>query len=219
MYYPPVRQPETLNNRTITVYGNYKLSIQPNVAEIRIGVEERAVELHNAQQESARRIQQVIQAVVNMGVAQTNIQTVDYHIYPLYDFIDGSQQFKGYQVTHMLSIAIENINQIGIIIDTAIQHGANRVSNIKFTVSNIEGYYQQALQMAIENAVMKAQTIANAMRVTLHPIPVQIVEQTTKTPPFPHQIYTETGVVAGVATPIEPGQLEIEANIVVKFQY
>ena len=93
----------------MTVYGSSNLSVKPNIAEIQLGVEVRNLELTIAQQENARLIQQVIQALGNLGVSPDNIQTIDYQIYPLYDYVDGIQQFRGYQVTQMLSIRVEDI--------------------------------------------------------------------------------------------------------------
>jgi uncharacterized protein len=219
MNYPPIRQPEPLNKRILTVEGAQKLSIQPNIAELELGVEERNENLSKAQQENARKINQIIQALLSLGISQANIQTVDYTIFPLYDYIDGSQLFRGYQVRHTLLISIEDLNQTGAIIDTAIQQGANHVSKITFTLKNMDFYYQQALKGALENATAKAQTISNAMGVTLNPIPFQISEQSTMATPTPRPMLSDTGVVAGISTPIEPGRLDVEAKLDVKYYY
>jgi uncharacterized protein len=219
MYYPRINHNGHVNIRTMKVFGNSKQSIQPNVAEIRLGVEVRDQELSTAQQENARKIQQIIASLVKLGISQANIQTIDYHIYPQYDYVDGSQQFKGYQVTHLLSISIENLPQIGKVIDTAVQNGANRVSNIEFTVIDMETHYQHALKAALQNALIKAQTIANAMGLTLDSVPIKILEQITSLPPTQQHVFTDTGVVAGVSTSIEPGRLEIKAKVEVTFQY
>lgn len=219
MYYPPGMNRNVDENRRITVYGNSRLTVKPNVAEIQLGVEVRNNEVNAAQQENSQRIQQVIQSLVRLGIPQDHIQTTDYQIYPQYDYVDGEQQFRGYQVTHMLMVKSENINQVGLLIDTAVQNGANRILTIRFTVKNLDTYYQQALKLALENASLKAQTIAKAMNVPLDPIPVEILEQTTTPPPMPFHALAETSLVAGVTTPIEPGQIEVEAKLETKFKY
>ncbi|SEN62660.1 hypothetical protein SAMN05192533_11635 [Mesobacillus persicus] len=219
MYYPPARNTNNDENRRITVYGNSRLTVKPSIAEVQLGVEVRNNEVNAAQQENSQRIQQVIQSLVRLGIPQDQIQTVDYQIYPQYDYVDGEQQFRGYQVTHMLMVKSENINQVGLLIDTAVQNGANRISSIRFTVKNLDAYYQQALKLALENSVLKAQTLAKVMNVSLDPIPVEILEQTTTPPPIPYQAMAETGLVAGVTTPIEPGQIEVESKLETKFKY
>ncbi|GGM18756.1 hypothetical protein GCM10011351_00720 [Paraliobacillus quinghaiensis] len=218
MYNPPVHQTSNLNNRSINVYGNSQILMIPNISEIQLGVVTEGVELKLAQQENARIIQQIIQSLINLGIIQENIQTVDFTIYPRYDFVDGIQQLKGYQVTHLLSVTIEKLDQTGLVIDTAVLNGANRVSNITFTVKNKDMYYQQALKKALKDSVTKAQTIANTMRLNLDPTPVKISEQIIERPSTPFRI-ASSEVVGGISTPIQPGQLKIEAKVEVEFQF
>ena len=80
-------------------------------------------------------------------------------------------------VINAIAVKTINIEQAGKIIDTAVQNGANQVSNIHFTVANEQAYYQQALSRALENAVAKAQTISRTMQLQLEPQPIKIIEQ------------------------------------------
>ena len=80
-------------------------------------------------------------------------------------------------------------------------------------------YYQQALKRALNNALSKAQTIANAMALSVDPTPIQINEQTPVPPPIPFQALTETSVATTFSTPIEPGRIEVEAKVEVMFHY
>lgn len=217
MYHPSARQPEVEKNR-MTVFGSGRVSVEPNAAILQLGVVTQDQALTTAQQNNAQIIHQVLQSFANLGVSQENIQTSDYAVYPQYDYVDGAQQFKGYQVTHMLTVTIDTINQTGLIIDTAVQHGANRIASISFSVRDESLYYQQALQIALDNARVKAQTIAQSMGLHLNPTPIIIDEQTIKSTTIPYQTFASTEV-AGVSTDIEPGQLEIEAKVEVTFSY
>ncbi|MGP7816906.1 SIMPL domain-containing protein [Niallia sp. 01092] len=219
MYYPPVRETNNPMKRSMTLFGNSILSLEPNIAVVQLGVVTMNVELKLAQQENARIIQQVIQSLLQLGIAQKDIQTIDYTIYPQYDYVDGKQQFKGYQVTHMLSVTIENMDQTGEVIDTAVQNGANRVSDIKFTVKNKDIYYKQALKTALEDAISKAKTLAKSMRVNLDPVPVKIIEKSTEPVPRPYKTVASSELVGGVSTTIEPGQITIEAKLEAEFYY
>ncbi|WP_226037283.1 SIMPL domain-containing protein [Aquibacillus saliphilus] len=219
MYYPHVNQTNLVNNRIVTVYGNGVLSVEPNVSEVELGVVTEELNLKTAQQKNTRLIQQVIQSLINLGVSKENIQTYDYTIHPRYDYLEGVQQFQGYQVTHMLTVTIENLDQTGTIIDTAVANGANRISAINFSVKNKGSYYQQALTKALEDAFTKAETIANAMRLTLDPAPVKILEQQVQQPPIPIQTLSSSEMVGNLSTPIEPGKLKTVANVKVMFYY
>jgi uncharacterized protein len=219
MYLPPYKHANAPKRRFMKVYGESTLSIKPDRATVQLGVEMRNLDLSLAQQESSRVIQQVTQALFGLGFHSSTIQTSDYTILPIYDYVDGSQQFKGYQVTHMLSLTVENIEQIGVVLDTAVRNGANRVLNIQFTVTQIDAYYQHSLKKALENALTKAQVIAQSMRLTLDYIPAQITEQTLPPPAMPFHTFSGTEIAHAQSTPVQPGNIEIEAKVVVKFNY
>ncbi|WP_407272803.1 SIMPL domain-containing protein [Radiobacillus sp. PE A8.2] len=218
MYYPPVRQSYHTKPRNMTVYGSGFVSVEPNVARIQLGVVTQDVELETAQQENARIIDNVIQSLQRLSIDQDHIQTADYTIFPQYDYIDGSQKFKGYEVTHLLSITLDNIEQTGKVIDTAVQSGVNKITTITFNVKDREVFYQQALKMAVENATNKAQVIAGTMRVNLDPVPNKLIEQLKEQILQPYQ-QLASAEVGGVSTPIEPGLIEIEARVEAEFNY
>lgn len=228
MYYPPypspspepIRQYKNSENakKVMTVTGIGTISTQPNVAKINIGVETEDPELTKAQQENAKTLNQVIESLVQMGIPRDDIQTVDYYIFPEYDFVDGKQEFRGYQVTHTIQVTVKDLSQTGMVIDTAVQNGANRVSNIEFTLDNPQKIYNEALNQALDNAVSKAKTIANQMNLNLNPSPIQIVEEIPQGAVTP-QTFAKTQVLSASSTSVEPGQLDITARIETKFQY
>ncbi len=82
-----------------------------------------------------------------------------------------------------------DLAQTGLIIDTAVQNGANHISNIVFTLSDDHRYYRQALQLAIQNAYQKAQTMTQTIRVQLFPVPFHITELMPSRPQ-PFQAYS-----------------------------
>ncbi|SHM72818.1 SIMPL domain-containing protein [Gracilibacillus kekensis] len=201
-----------ISNRNVKVYGTGKILVEPDAAEVHMGVVTQNLEATIAQQENARIVQQVIQSLEELGIPKENIQTTDYSIFPQYDYVNNLQQFKGYQVTNMLAVTV-SINLIGEVIDTAIANGINRMTDITFAVTNQEAYYQRALQLALYNAYNKAETISQTLRASLDPTPVTTLEQPTMQPPTPYKLVSGTEMVGGIATPIEPGRIEIEARI------
>lgn len=223
MYYYPsnfqnFRERVRKNKDEIHVIGEGSVSVEPDKADVTLGVGTEDKELKKAQAENSMIISQVIQSLNEIGIGNESIQTIEYSIYPIYDFIDGQQSFRAYRVNHMLSIEIYNTENVGPVVDTAVNSGANNVSNISFSMANSEGVYQQALTMAVENAILKANTIANALRVVLIGTPVKIIEelihQTVSIP------YGETSMVKGVTTTqIRPGTRDIRARIRAVFRY
>jgi len=218
MYYPAIRQTNQHQKRSMTVYGISRLAVEPTIAVIQLGVVQEDAELTKAQQNNSNIIQKITQALIKQGISSKHIQTADYSIYPQYDYNDNEQKFRGYQVNHLLSITIENIQQTGNIIDTAVKNGANKVQNIQFSVQNKDLYYNNALRKALNNALSKAMAMAEELKIHLDPIPVKILEQSTEYPSFAaYKSFTNAGSTALSSTAIEPGQLYIEAKVEAHF--
>ncbi|MCQ6564118.1 SIMPL domain-containing protein [Paenibacillus mendelii] len=206
-------------NRLITVTGEGKVSTAPKRAIIVLGVITESPSLATAQSENASAVTNVINALLSLNIPREQIQTVTYRIEIQYNYEDGTQILRGYRVTHLLQITIDRVEQTGLVVDTAVNSGANFVSSIRFTVPNLEIYYNQALSTAIQNAESKANTIARTLGVTLIRTPVKITEETQVIePPIPFQasLLTEG---AAVPTPIQPGELEIRAVLRAQYTY
>lgn len=212
MYYPYVQMPRH-HRRIMTVTGIGSIAVAPDIVQIQLEVNTENNQLQRAQQENAYVMNGVIESIVALGIDRENIQTVSYNITPQYDYVEGEQKFRGYQVTNAITVKTTDIEQIGTIIDTAVQNGVNRVSNIQFTVADEQKYYQQALSLALENAVAKAETIARTMQLQLEPQPIKIVEEMSGQPVAYRAFASE------VSTPIEQGQVSIQAKVAVQFEY
>ena len=216
MYYPNVGQLTCQPRRVMTVTGIGSLSIIPDTVQIQLEVRTESKQLSQAQQENADLMDQVIQSLIELGIDREDIQTVSYNISPQYDYVEGRQVFRGYEVINSINVKIKNIEQTGIIIDTAVRNGVNQVSNIRFTVENEQIPYQEALSLALKNALAKAQTIANTIQLKLDPHPIKIVEK-MREEPILYRSFAASEMSA--TTPIEPGQINIKATVEVQFQY
>ncbi|WP_341300823.1 SIMPL domain-containing protein [Lysinibacillus sp. FSL H8-0500] len=214
MYYAQVHQQAHQPSRTITVSGNGHVMAVPTSAQLQVEVQTQGKNVQIPQQDNAVIMNQVIQALMALDIPKEKIQTATYTITPLYNFEDNKQIFTGYEVTNAIIVNITNIDNIGLIIDTAIENGANRITNIQFNVDHTDDYYQQALSLALHNAQRKATTIAETMRIALPPLPIEIIEEPANTP----VLYRSMADFSG-ATPIEQGQITIHATVRVKFQY
>lgn len=216
MYYPYVYQYSQVFSRQMTVHGSSSLSAEPDKASIQLEVVTENEQLSHAQQDNTFRMNEVIEALLLAGIARENIQTAAYEIHPVYDYVEGKQIFRTYQVTNSLKVIIDDIDEIGRVIDLAVKSGVNRVSNIQFTLENQEAYYQNALSDALQNAIHKAEMIAETLNIDFDPTPIKIVEQISETPrPFK----TFSAAEVSSTTPIEPGQIDIQAKVEVKFRY
>lgn len=197
--------------KMMTLSGQGNVTLVPNTAVIRLGVETTGENLLSIQNENSQKIQSILQALKRLGL--TDVKTYQYSIDKVYDYENGNRIDKGYSVRNILEIKTKNMEQVGNIIDIAVNVGANVVDLISFQVSEPEFYYQQALNLAINNAIQKSKSVSMNLGMKIDPVPMQIVENSVS--PTPKQQFQRE--VA--ATPIVPGDIQIEASVTVVFLY
>lgn len=199
----------------LKVFGKGSINVKPDVAEVTIGVVTENEQLDIAQEENSRVTKQVIDSIKAMEVLAEDIQTENYNIRANYDYIDGKQVFRGYEVSNYLKVIIKNIDEVGAVIDTAVKNGANNVRGISFIVSDSSRYYYEALRLAIDDAQNKAISIANTLSVKVNLVPIQIYELSINSA-APLAMNVKSAVLS---TPIEAGENKIAAEIEAIFIY
>lgn len=201
----------------IRVIGEGKITVKPDQAKVTLGVVTEDMELQNAQQNNAIIIDKIQKSLVTLSIPEEQIQTIRYSIQPQYDFIDGKQHFRGYQVEHILSITIDQINGVGKVVDTAVNNGANIVSGISFTISDSTYYERQALSAAVLDAYQKAETIANTLKV--HLIGPRLISEnpTQQSGTIPYQ--STALMKSDTTTPIQAGTIQISSQVTADFEY
>jgi uncharacterized protein len=216
-YQLPNRNGLPRKGHVIKVTGDGELAVQPDTASINLGVITESKELIAAQQVNSQEVTKVINSLKSLGITKNHLQTFDYRIESDYDFDQGKQIFRGYKITHILQVKIEDLSMVGMVVDTTVQNGVNYVSNVQFTVKNKESFYQQALSIALTNAIDRAKAIANTLKVTLIPTPILVIEGGNSVQP----LYNQPGTfVKGVSTTqFEPGQMLVKASVTAEFHY
>ncbi|WP_017184851.1 SIMPL domain-containing protein [Alkalibacillus haloalkaliphilus] len=211
-------QSNVLNgHRILRVTGKGVIETESDVAQVTLTVVTRDESLSISQSTNAETMDQVIGALLELGLTTEQIKTVSYTIYPQYQYVDGEQQFIGYEVRNSIQVTIYDIGVVGEVVDEAVRNGVNEVSGLSFSVKDPQAVYRLALQEALEDAVLKAMSLTSAMQVSLDPTPIEVNEQGALSDPVTP--YTMTLEQSQTLTPIEPGMIEVEANLIAKFHY
>lgn len=199
----------------IKVTGTGAVKAVPDTAVVSLGIVTENAILENARRENAVRTTTVVNALATAGIEKKDISTGSFTIDPIYDYIDGKQTFKGYRISNILTVTIADIAQAGEIIDKAAFAGANRVDNVIFTLSDMTRYYDEALNLAVLNALHKAAEIGGTLNVSVDEFPFKIIEKTDGS-----QSFAAAAVkLSTPATPILPGQFSITSTITAVIGY
>ena len=204
---------EVLRN-SLKLTGKGKVEVKPNIAIVTLGVTTENKSLKDAQQENAEIMNKVLSAIKSFEIESNDIQTSYYNVSPEYDYVEGKQVFKNYKVSNYVKITIKDIDITGEVIDAAVEAGANYVGNVNFTVLNESKYYNQALDLAIKDAIFKVKDIERNFGYRINEIPVNIVEKSEN-----YTGYTGNTMLVAKVTPVSPGQIGITASINATFVF
>ncbi|MBD1380875.1 SIMPL domain-containing protein [Metabacillus arenae] len=218
--YSQIRSSRKKNSRIIEVQGIGKVEIMPDQALIRLGVITENENASVAQQENTERINKVLSSLKMLGVKEEEIETYSYTVTPVYQYpTNGEKILTGYEVVNLVTVLTSKINEIGIIIDTVIENGANRIESITYEAANLQPPINESLRLASKQALEKAKVIAQSFKVNLIETPVKVVEVSRA--PVPQIQYTsfEEGMVKGLSTVVSPRKLEIISELQISFTY
>jgi uncharacterized protein YggE len=218
---PMPMAPGAFPENTITVTGIGTASGEPDVAYIELGVEMANADLGAAYTEAADTMQQVIAALVDMGIDRADIRTSSVNVYPQdnYNPETGQPTDRTYRVSNTIRITVRSVADVEPVINTAVNAGANSIYNFNFGILDSEALEQAARESAVENARARAEQLAAALGVSVGR-PVVISESYGQsTPPIPY--YGRGGAGYDMASsnlPVESGQLDVTVQILVTFE-
>jgi uncharacterized protein YggE len=204
-------------NVGLWVTGDGKAYGAPDVAILSLGVEVQEKSVTEAQRGAAEAMDQVVKALRSKGVADKDIQTQQFNIQIVKQWVDkeNREEIIGYRVTNMVIAKVRKISEAGSVIDVVAEAGGNatRINDISFTVDDPTPYYKEARDKAVEHAIAKAKQISEAAGIKLGK-PTYITENVYYVPQ--ERNYMKADVVGGaptVTTPISPGELEFQITV------
>jgi uncharacterized protein YggE len=205
-------------NTGIWVTGEGKVSVVPDVAILNLGVEAQAKTVSEAQQQAAESMEAVMAVLDSQGIADKDIQTQYFSIYPVWNWENDKQILVGYRVSNMVTVKIRNVDDTGAIIDAVVEAGGDytRINSISFTVDDPTDYYEEVRELAMEDAQDKAEQLAKLAKVNLG-APTYISEGSIYVP-TPYDFYRgEAAPVPAPTTPISAGETEIRLTVQVVY--
>jgi len=204
------------------VSGTGKVTVVPDVATMRVGIDAQAATVAEAQSQAAEAMDQVMTTLKDNGVASKDIQTQYFNIQRVtrWDQTKQEEVLVGYQVTNTVTAKIREIDKTGTIIDAVAKAGGDltRIDGISFSVDDPSAYYGEARQQAMADAKAKAEQLAKLGGVSLGK-PVYISESAQTPPIIYRNVAMEAAPVPAPAptTPISPGELEISLDVQVVY--
>ncbi len=205
--------------RTVSIAGEGKITALPDIATFNIGVLTEKKTVVDAQKENTDKMNKITAGLKKIGVAEKDIKTTNYNIYPQYDWIDGRQILRGYQLDQSIQVKVRKLDKLGEIMTQAGELGANNVSGLNFTIDDPEVLRQQAREQAIIQAKAKADTLAKIAGIKLGKL-VSFTEFSPESPIYYDYAKSAAGGAGGggPAPSIQSVSLEVIITVNVSFE-
>lgn len=203
------------------VAGEGKVSVTPDIARITVGIQNSGISLKTVQSLVNTKSKNLTEAIKKLGVAEADIKTTSYNVYPQYDYSNPNPKINGYQVSTDYEITVRDFDKVNDLIIASTTSGANVVRNISFEVNDKtkKEKIQAARDMAVSEAKEKAAGLAKSAGITLGKI-VNISENQMGGIIRPVMFDKALNAAGSApATPeIQPGQTEINVSVSLSFE-
>jgi uncharacterized protein YggE len=205
---------------TISVSGHGEVAAKPDRAVVSLGAMAQADQAAEAQVMVNQIMQQTLDRIKTMGIPAEHITTTGLSLSPVYSDYSSKNDGKpprivGYRAHNTVRVQLDNIEQVGSVLDTGVAAGANQIEGISFELKNDLPQRQAALRDAVQEARAKAEAIAGAIGVRLGAV-YEVIEGGVEL--VRPQVGYERGMVASAKmTPVEPGQVKVNASVTVRY--
>jgi uncharacterized protein YggE len=174
----------------ILVTGEGSVDVAPDMAVLKLTVTREAATASEALDANSAAMKNVLEAMQSQGVEARDLQTSGFSIQPRYSYPpqrssreQEAPRIVGYTVRNSLSVRVRDIGMVGSILDTSVTLGVNEGGNIIFTNDDPSAAITQARIMAMQDAMARAGTLAEAAGVELGKL-LEISEQTRQPRPM-----------------------------------
>lgn len=164
---------------TIVVTGKGEIFAVPDTATFNVTVTEESLNTAEAQEKVTIKMNSVIDLLKEAGIEEKDIKTVDYNLYPRYEYEKGQTQnglvyytnnervLVGYEVTHTISVKVRDSKKAGEIVGKVGGVKVSNISAISFVSEDDEALMSEARKLAIVDAKAKAKSLSKDLGVRL----------------------------------------------------
>jgi uncharacterized protein YggE len=208
------------NVTSFTVTGEGKASFAPDIATFNFGViTQGGNNVEDLQGENDKKINAMVDFIKQSGVDAKDIKTQDYSVNPRYSYgNDKAPTITGYEINQQIFVKVRDIKKAGEILSGVVKLGASNVSQLQFTIENIEDVKNQAKALAIENARKAARDMAKTGGFRMGKLIA--IDEGSQGGPIP--MFDTASPVGrggdGASTALEPGQGEYTVSVVLKYE-
>lgn len=199
--------------RSLVVSGTGRVEVAPDIATVNLGVQTVGEDIAQVIADNNRRSQRVQQAVLALGVAPDDVRTISFHVSPQAQYDENGQPtgVTVYWVNNTIAVTLRQIDQLGRLLQAAVDAGANSIQSEGFRVDDPSAAEDEARRLAMQDARARAEMLARAAGATLGD-PLTITTSVHVPSPW------AAGIGAGGDVPVSPGMTEVQVQVFVTYE-
>jgi uncharacterized protein YggE len=207
-----------VSEETIIVPGRGRVTVEPDLASVRLGVALTRPTATEAREAAATTMTAILAAVAAAGVERKDLRTALVGLNPVTDYSsERGPRVTGYQLTNTVEVTVRALATVGAVIDAGLAAGATSLDGLDFRLADPTAAESEARRAAVVDARRRAETLAAAAGRTLGTVIGLVEGQQPPVGPFPRGPIAEMAMKAEADTPVEAGSQEIVVSIVVTF--
>lgn len=205
----------------ITVNARGEVQLSPDRARVQLGVETQAKTAAAAAAENNKKQAAILAGIRALGVSAAQITTIGYNVSPMQRYDDKERRvvIDGYQVSNIVQVVTDKLDQSGPIIDAALSNGANRVAALDFLVRDPSKARDEALAKAVESARRQAEVAAKAAGGTLGELLEINVNDFEQPNPRPMMAMAMAKSADAAPTPISEGTTTVAISVSTRWRF
>jgi uncharacterized protein YggE len=210
----------TSDKSYVQATGEATVSAKPDQAIIDIGVVTQGATAVSVAAQNAKQTDAVLADLRKIVSGSNRLKTTSYSVRPNFQASKqgGRVAIAGYTAANVVEVTLNDLAQVGTVIDAALQSGANNIQKLEFGLKNPQAARSQALQEAAAQAKASVEAIAAGLGV--HVLRVLSAEEfepgddfgmAKKAPPSPPNSATP-------ATEVVAGNIEVTATVTLRVE-
>lgn len=205
----------------ISVTARGEVQVAPDRARVQVGMETQAKTAAEAAAENNKKQTAILAAIRKLGIPNNQITTLNYNVSPIQRYDDKLRRtvIDGYQVSNIVQVITDKIEQAGPIIDAGLTNGANRVAGLDFLVKDQSKPRDEALSLAVESARRQAEVAAKAAGGQLGELLELNVNDFERPSPRPVMMAMSKSADESMPAPISEGLSTVAITVMTRWRF
>ncbi len=199
---------------TLLVHGEAAVSVEPDIAELDVGVQSQGQTSQIAADQNAGKSKDLVKGLHDL-VASTDIKLVNLSINPNYRYAKegGAASITGNTASSTVRITVRDLSQLRKVIESAAQAGASSINRLSFDLKDEQAARGRALAQAANQARSGAEALASSLNLRIGKlIRIEEVQPVVISPAREVESSALKEALSDQST-IAPGTIQIHASV------